>query len=124
ADYSLDLESAHQAAPHSPVMALPIPPPSTQVTLSVTMLGFGTEVVGATSQPLPVTVTNSGTATLSVTSITVSANFGEMHDCGPMLAAGTSCTINVTFAPAAAASLNGMVTVADNATGSPQTVIL
>jgi hypothetical protein len=97
---------------------------SPKVALSATSLGFGTEIVGETSQPSSLTLANSGTATLNITSITAAANFGQTNDCGATLAAGANCTINVTFQPAAAGSLSGMISIADNAAGSPHTVLL
>ena len=93
-------------------------------TLSPTSLAFGVEVVGAASQPLPIALTNSGTATLSIASIAATANFGQANNCLSTLAPGKSCTINVTFTPSASGTLNGTLSVADNATGSPQTVSL
>jgi hypothetical protein len=41
-----------------------------------------------------------------------------------MLAAGATCTVAVTFTPAAAGARTATLTIADNATGSPQTVAL
>jgi hypothetical protein len=40
------------------------------------------------------------------------------------VAAGASCTFNVTFTPGAKGSIKGAVTVADSASNSPQTVKL
>jgi len=97
---------------------------SPNVSLSTTILTFGVEVVGTASQPLPITLTNSGTATLSIASIAASANFGQTNNCVPTLASGANCTINVTFMPSTTGSLNGTVSITDNATGSPQTVSL
>jgi len=94
------------------------------VSFSPTSLSFGNQVVGSSSQPLPVTLTNSGTATLTISSITVTANFTQTNNCGSSLAAAANCTINVTFSPATSGGLSGTVSVTDNATGSPQTVSL
>jgi hypothetical protein len=44
--------------------------------------------------------------------------------CGATLAAGSSCSIYVTFKPASAASFSAMLSVADSASGSPQTASL
>jgi hypothetical protein len=95
-----------------------------KVTLSGTTVGFGTEVVGATSSASSVMVTNSGTASLRITSIEATTNFGETDDCGSMIAVGASCNIDVTFEPTAAGNLSGTLTIRDNATGSPQVVLL
>src|SRR5208283_3943772 len=42
----------------------------------------------------------------------------------PGLAAGAQCIISVTFAPLAAGTLSGVLTITDNALASPQTVSL
>jgi Abnormal spindle-like microcephaly-assoc'd, ASPM-SPD-2-Hydin len=97
---------------------------SPNVSLSPTTLTFGVEVISTASQPLSITLSNSGTATLSIASIVASANFEETNNCGSALASGANCVINVTFMPSTTGSLNGTVSVTDNATGSPQTVSL
>jgi hypothetical protein len=97
---------------------------SPTVTLSPTSLTFGVEVVGSTSQPLSITLTNSGTGALSIASITASADFGETNTCSLTLAAGATCTISVTFTPAASGTANGAISITDNAVDSPQTVSL
>lgn len=48
-----------------------------QVSLSAFSLGFGSELVGSISQPLSVTVTNTGTVPLNITSIVAGTNFAE-----------------------------------------------
>jgi hypothetical protein len=71
---------------------------------------------------------NTGNATLSITGISIagtnSSEFAETNSCGETLAAGASCTISVTFTPASVASFTATVSVANNASGSPQTVTL
>jgi hypothetical protein len=44
--------------------------------------------------------------------------------CGTSLAVGANCLLRVTFVPTTAGSLTGTLSIADNATGSPQTVSL
>jgi len=100
------------------------PPTSPSVSFSASSLTFGDEAEGATSEPLLITLTNTGTAALTLTSIAASANFAETNNCGPSLAAGANCAINVTLAPDTTGSVKGTVTFTDNATGSPQTVSL
>jgi hypothetical protein len=94
------------------------------VTLSATVLSFADQAVGSTSTAQTVTLTNSGQATLTIASIAASGDFAETNACGSSLAAGATCNIAVTFTPTAAGNRTGMLTVADNATGSPQTVAL
>ncbi len=94
------------------------------VTLNPTSLTFATQDIGTKSAPQVVTLTNVGNATLTITSITTTANFHQSNTCGSGLLAGGSCTINVSFAPAKAGMLTGTLSVTDNAPGSPQTVSL
>jgi hypothetical protein len=93
-------------------------------TLSATSLIFGDQETGTTSPAQGVRLSNYGTATLSITSITASTNFGETNNCIPTLASGASCTLNVTFAPSQTGDLTGTLSVADSAADSAQTVSL
>ncbi len=97
------------------------------VTLSPTSLTFPKEVVGATSAGKSVTLTNSGNATLDISSITTSGDFAlvtSSKPCGSTLAPGTNCKIEVTFTPLQVGALTGTISITDNAPGSPQTVPL
>jgi hypothetical protein len=71
-----------------------------------------------------VTLTNDGQAPLAITSISTTGDFTQTNSCGASLANNTSCTIAVTFTPAALGSRAGSVVVTDNATGSPHVVSL
>ncbi len=95
-----------------------------KATLSPTSLNFGSELVGSTSPAQYVTLSNSGGATLTIASITVTTNFAETNNCGSTLTSGASCTISVTFTPTTAGTLDGTLSVADNTKSSPQTVSL
>jgi hypothetical protein len=98
------------------------------VTLSKTVLAFGSQVWGTTSQAQAVTVTNSGTATLNFTSITITGSnpgdFAQTNNCGTSLGVGLVCSINVTFTPTNIGSRTASVSLSDNAPNSPQTVAL
>ena len=90
-------------------------------------LGFGDQNLGMTSGSQPVTLSNTGEGSLTISGIATSANFGETDNCGGSVAASGSCTINVTFSPTAIGLLNGTLTITDNSngvTGSTQTVSL
>jgi hypothetical protein len=98
------------------------------VTLKPTSLKFPATKVGVKSLAKAVTVTNSGSATLNITSITTSGDFarasaGKM-DCGSTLAAGKSCKVKVTFTPTKTGTRTGNLTLTDNAPNSPQNVPL
>jgi hypothetical protein len=94
------------------------------VLLSPTSLTFPDQQVGTTSAPLPVTLTNSGTATLNIASIVSAGDFAQTNNCGTSLGAGGSCTITVTFTPTQVGSRTGSISISDNASGTPQLVTL
>jgi len=99
--------------------------PAPAVTLSPNSLNFGKQPVGTTSAPKTVTLTNSGTAYLSVSQITASGDFKQTNNCvGIAIAPGESCTINVTFTPTAKGARKGEVAITDNAAGSPHKISL
>ena len=87
-------------------------------------LSFGNQQVGTSSSPQTAQVQNTGSGLLTFTSIQASANFTESDNCQPSVAAGASCTINVTFSPTTIGPLTGTLTLTDNASGSPQVVQL
>ncbi len=97
------------------------------VSLSPTSLTFAATVVGVTTAAKTVTVSNTGTGTLSISGIAISGDFAQVivaKSCGSTLAAGKSCVIKVTFTPTQLGSRTGSITITDNAAGSPQSVPL
>ncbi len=75
------------------------------LTLAPTALTFSS-TANVTTPSQPITVSNTGGAPLRITSIALGganvARFGLAHNCpigGTGLAAGSSCTVNVTFTP-------------------------
>ena len=93
--------------------------------LSPTSLSFGDQAVGTTSVPQTVTMTNTGTATLTIGSITTTANFAiSSTTCGEALLMGTNCSVSVTFTPSALGLVAGTLTFTDDASNSPQTASL
>ncbi|MBS2548023.1 choice-of-anchor D domain-containing protein [Catenulispora sp. NL8] len=87
-------------------------------------LSFGNVSVGSNSPAQTVTITNSGTAAAAVSGITAATGFAETNTCGSSIAAGGSCTANVTFTPTAAQAYSGSLTVSSNASNSPLTIPL
>ena len=98
------------------------------VSLSPSSLAFGNQAVNTTSAAQSVTLKNTGNATLSITSVSLTgtdaAVYAKSTTCGASLAAGASCTVSVTFTPVAAGSTSASLSVASNAAGSPATVAL
>jgi len=96
----------------------------TGVALPFTKLNFGSQMVGASSAPMPVTLTNRSTTMLTFASIVASADFTETDNCVPAVAAGGTCTINVTFTPSATGTRTGTLVLSDNDIASPQSITL
>ncbi len=94
------------------------------VTLSATSLDFGGQNITTTSAAKMVTLTNSGTETLTISSIAASGDFAETNTCGASVSAGGNCMIAVTFTPTATGARTGSVTITDNAPDSPESVSL
>jgi hypothetical protein len=98
---------------------------SPKATLSATSLIFGSEAVGTPSSVQTITLSNTGTGTLSNVNIDgAGPNFEETSTCGSTLIPGANCVISVTFVPGATGDLTGTVSVTDDALGSPQNVAL
>jgi uncharacterized repeat protein (TIGR01451 family) len=95
---------------------------------SVTFTG---QYVGTSSAPQTITVSNSGTATLTVSAVAIAgANAGDFSVSAPALpfsiAPGSSATLMVTFAPAngPAGARTGILNLTDNDYLHPQSVAL
>ncbi|MFZ3262852.1 MAG: putative Ig domain-containing protein [Terriglobales bacterium] len=98
------------------------------VSLSPTSLNFGNEALHKISAPQYVTLSNTGAASLTISSISsTSNNYSQSNNC-PIspntLPANGSCVITVRFTPSAAGTRTGSITITDNAAGSPQTISL
>ncbi|MDQ6776826.1 MAG: choice-of-anchor D domain-containing protein [Actinomycetota bacterium] len=100
------------------------------VKLSATSLAFGTIGIGKISLAQTITVTNTGTAPLMITSATLGganpADFAVINDscAGHTVAAGSGCIAQVTFASATVGGRDATLALTDNASGSPHTVFL
>lgn len=95
------------------------------VSLSPTTLIFPGVNTG-TSATQDIILTNKGTASLTGVTITTSgsATFTETSTCGSTVAVAGTCTISVSFTPSSVANFTGTLSIADNATGAPQTAAL
>jgi hypothetical protein len=94
------------------------------VDLSTRFLSFGDQLVGTTSAPQAVRLTNTGSAALRISSINASGDFAQTSRCGTSLAASASCDISVTFTPGSPGLIDGFLTITDDAPGSPHEVSL
>ena len=110
----------------SAAVAVTVGTPS--LSFSPVSLTFASQTTGTSSASQAVTVSNPGTAPLNISSIALTGaspgDYSQTNNCGVTLAVSATCTITVTFKPTATGSRTASVSVADNATGSPQTVAL
>ena len=94
------------------------------VSLSTASLTFTGQPVGIASPSQPVTLQNSGTASLTGIAVSITgtnaSDFSQTNACGATLAANASCSISVTFTPGATGSRQAALHIADNASGSPR----
>ena len=99
-----------------------------QASLSSYSLNFGKQKVGTTSAAQTVTLTNTGTTSLTLSTLSIGGDFsfatGTTCVNGGTLAAKANCTIKVTFKPTSKALRSGSVVITDNAQNSPQNISL
>jgi hypothetical protein len=113
-------------APGSP-LTIPVSGAGAQpgISVSPTSFNFGSIVNGQTSTK-SFTVTNSGSATLTISQLSISATGYSVNGLSvpSTVAPGSSVSFNAVFAPTTTGSLPGTVNIASNAPNSPATVAL
>ena len=100
------------------------PPDLAQLALSDIALSFTTPV-GQASRAQTVTLTNSGTAVLALSSVTIrDTSYAMTSTCGATLAPSASCTLSITFKPQTASDLPSAIIISDNDPQTPHTIRL
>ena len=89
-------------------------PSSGTINLYPAGVTFFDQYMGTLGPSQPVTLTNHGTTSLSITKITASLSFTQTNNCGTVLSAGASCTIQVTFTPTLKGSVKGTLSMGLN----------
>ncbi|HXP79848.1 MAG TPA: choice-of-anchor D domain-containing protein [Verrucomicrobiae bacterium] len=91
---------------------------------SASSLSFG-NVTMPNSGTQTVTLTNAGNSIVTISTVTVSgAGFNATGASGVMLNPGQAATVTATFTPASAGAVTGKISVASNATNSPDSIAL
>jgi hypothetical protein len=100
-------------------------------SLSATTLTYAQQGVGSTSASQSVTLSNTGTGTLLITSVFLggadAGDYALTNSCGSSLAAGASCKLGATFTPKATGTRTATITIDDNSglvNGASQTISL
>ncbi|MDE3169219.1 MAG: choice-of-anchor D domain-containing protein, partial [Acidobacteriota bacterium] len=110
----------------NPTLSIALGGTGTQGALSAnpSSINFGSILIGSQAST-SVTLTNSGTAPVSVSAASVSGSgFTLSGFTAAALNPGATGSFSVTFAPTASGSATGMVSVTSNAPGSPLTMAL
>jgi hypothetical protein len=97
--------------------------------LSATALSFGSQTFGTSSPAQTVTLSNTGTSGLVVSSVNVTGaqatDFAATGTCtGTTVASGASCSLSISFDPAAAGNSSASLVITDNASPANQSVTL
>jgi hypothetical protein len=87
-------------------------------------LDFGTVGLGASSSAQTVSLSNTGKAALSISSIAVTGDFSSTNTCRNFVPNQSACEISVIFTPAATGQRVGTITITDNGGNSPQSISL
>jgi hypothetical protein len=95
-----------------------------RLAVSPGSLAFGDQPVGSTSAAQAISLTNAGSTYLSVSTITADGDFGVISACDSTMAAGSTCTLSVTFSPTASGPRTGFITLYGDAVGSPHIISL
>lgn len=83
------------------------------------LLKLAAHAVGSYSLAQSVTLSNTGNAALTISSIATTGDFTQTSRCGLVLEAASSCTVDVSFAPTATGPRNGSLSVFSSAASSP-----
>jgi len=81
------------------------------VTVAPAALLFPEQLLNVKSAAQVVTITNTGTNSVSSTGVTLTGDFAETTTCTASLPAGKKCTVTVTFTPTSAGTQTGTLTI-------------
>ncbi|EFH83279.1 N,N-dimethylformamidase beta subunit family domain-containing protein [Ktedonobacter racemifer] len=128
---TLTINDDASGSPHTTALTGAGVVPAPGSSLSPTSLDFGTQNLSIASGAKQITLTNNGTAALTINNIGISgtnaSDYTQSNSCpasSSTLAPNASCTINVTFTPAGLGSRSATLTVNDSAAGSPYAIAL
>ncbi len=96
--------------------------PQTTITLNTAALTFAGQQLQTVSSPQIITVTNTGSIGLTISSVTVTGDFLETDDCSSPVAEDDTCEISVTFNPSTSGTRTGTLTVSGNIAGGQENV--
>jgi hypothetical protein len=96
----------------------------TLITFSPIGVNFGNHKVGSSSRPVPITLSNKGTATLNISRIKIGGadpnDFSQTNNCGSNISAGGHCTIQAKFTPTQKGQRSAFIQLYDDVLPNPQ----
>jgi hypothetical protein len=95
------------------------------MTLSAPSFTFAPQQVQTQSPAQTLTITSSGNAPLSFTTLALTGDYSETDNCaGQTLAVNATCTVQIVFTPTATGTRSGQLTIYANVAGGQATVSL
>ena len=94
------------------------------ITFSPAVINFPNQGINTPSAASSFTMTNNLSVPVSISGIATGTGFAQTNTCGASIAAGTSCSVSVTFSPTAVQYYSSAVTITDSAPTSPQTLAI
>ena len=100
-------------------------PAAPAIAIKPSTVTYLAQQIGTSSQSVTISITNTGTAILNVSSVVTTGDFAETDTClgTPVLQNG-NCLVQVTFLPTAAGSRSGLLKVYANIAGGQATASL
>jgi hypothetical protein len=96
--------------------------------LSTNALTFGSQNLDVASGSQPVTLTNTGSVTMTGIAVSIiganSEDFSQSNNCSSSLVVNAACTVNVIFTPSVLGAESASLQFTDSASDSPQLVSL
>ena len=97
-------------------------------TIFPSTANFGSVTVGTSGPTRVFSIVNNGDQALAISSISIigtnASSFSQTNTCTATLAPNANCSVSIDFSPTSAGPLLATLQVADNAPGSPQTLVL
>jgi Abnormal spindle-like microcephaly-assoc'd, ASPM-SPD-2-Hydin len=93
------------------------------IALSTNNMTFGPQLLASSSTAQTLKISNTGSAAIQVSGVTISGDFSQTNNC-TTIAAGASCSVMVTFQPTADGARTGLLTINDSDVSQTQSVAL
>ena len=92
------------------------------ITVFPAAINFPNQALNTSSAPASFSMTNNLSVPVAISSISTGPGFSQTNTCGTSLAAGSACTVSVTFTPTVKQYYSSTVVITDSAANSPQSV--